>query len=349
MLPKPENPPQPERSLRPGLLKFSGALLMDLLAFGAALSGRLPGILQLIALLIHAGACGLCALALHQMMPPSQQNPRRAALLFLFVVTFFLPVFGGLGMLGGIIAEYFYPKPKPQLWMSVPIPGLPHQPPAIAANTEYGDGALSAMLRYCPDPERRLSAVLTARRLRDANDTEVLQLALTDRVDDVRLLAYSVLDHKDQAFNERLKTLLRQLQTAPVEQQSQLRKRLAQTHFEMIHLGLARGEVQSYLLDQARKHIDAALQLEAKDCESLFLLGIIAVRQGEFETAEKAFLKAQVLGMALEKVLPYLAEVAFRQKRFATVTHYMRAINSFYFHTQPLLSGIAAHWLPEEP
>ena len=50
------------------------------------------------------------------------------------------------------------------------------------------------MLRYGPNQERRWSAVLAVRHLRDANDTEVLRLALTDAVDDVRLLAYSILD-----------------------------------------------------------------------------------------------------------------------------------------------------------
>jgi hypothetical protein len=59
-------------------------------------------------------------------------------------------------------------------------------------------------------------------------------------------------------------------------------------------------------------------------------------------------MKAQVLGMALEKVLPYLAELAFRQHRFTMVTHFLRALDPLYFRTQPQLSGIAAHWLPEE-
>ena len=74
----------------------------------------------------------------------------------------------------------------------------------------------------------------------------------------------------------------------------------------------------------------------------------IALRQGELAVAEKAFLKAQVLGMALEKVLPYLAELAFRQRNFTMITHYLRAIDPIYFRTSPRLSGIAAHWLPEE-
>src|SRR5262249_17249380 len=147
----------------------------------------------------------------------------------------------------------------------------------------------------------RLAAVLAARHLRDPNEVEVLRLALTDSVDDVRLLAYSILDRKEQAFNIRLKSFLSQLESTPPHQKEQLaklHKRLAQTHFEMIHLGLARGEVRIYLLAEARRHIDAALKAVPDDCEGLFLLGRIVLRQEEtsIKEAETAFRKAQELG-----------------------------------------------------
>ena len=206
------------------------------------------------------------------------------------------------------------------------------------------------MLRYCPSPERRLSAVLAVRHLRDEHDAEVLRLALTDTVDDVRLLAYSILDRKEQSFNLRLKSLLDQLPGATADDgvRNRLEKRLAQTHLDMIELGLCRGEVLLYMLLEARKHVDVAMALAPDDRESLFLLGSIALRQNDLLTAEGAFLKAQVMGMSIEKVLPNLAELAFRQQRFSMVTHYLRAIDPICFRAQPRLSGIATHWLKEE-
>jgi hypothetical protein len=358
MAPKSELSPQSgsaERSpaqVRRGLKCCSGALLLELLLFALALSGRLGLWGALGCLLLHILACGVASVGLHSLMPPSQQQQRAAGLLFLFAITLFMPLFGTLGMLGGLLAELYYPHrpPPPPPWHSIAIPELPLQPSSVGARPEYGDGALSAMLRYCPNPERRLAAVMAVRHLRDRNDAEVLRLALTDSVDDVRLLAYSILDRKEQAFNTRIKSLLGQLQAAGADagQRVKLEKRLAQTHFEIIELGLCRGELQEYLLKEARTHIDAALAVEPEDRESLFLFGRIVHRQGQDVIAEQAFLRAQVLGMSIEKVLPYLAEIAFRQQRFAMVTHYLRAIAPVYFRAQPLLSGVAAHWLPEE-
>ena len=337
--------------IRKGLLRCGGAGVLELAAFAAALSGRLDWMSAVPVVVIHGFACVLTAVALHGMMPPSQQRPRFAGLLFLFAITFFMPPFGMFGMLGGLIAELYLPNRPPPAspWISVEFPELPHQPSMIAAQPEYGDGALSAMLRYCPSPERRLAAVLAVRHLRDHNDTEVLRLALTDPVDDVRLLAYSILDRKEQSFSVMHKSFLNQLSTTrDPAKRAKLQKRIAQTHLEMIKLGLAQGEVQSFLLAEGRRHVDAALQVAPDDRESLFLLGIIALRQDDLSTAEKAFLRAQVLGMALEKVLPYLAELAFRQQRFSMVAHYLRAIDPLYFHTQPLLGSVAAQWLEEK-
>jgi hypothetical protein len=352
MAPNPIVTPAPRR-IGGGLRLCLLAIFFELLLFAAVLSGRLGIAGGVATLLFHGLGSVLAAYGLHAMMTPSQQVPRRGGLLFLFALSFFMPLFGVVGMLGGLLAERYVPSrvAPPPPWQVIEAPELPIQPSTSAGRPDYGDGALSAMLRYCPSPERRLAAVLAVRHLRDANDAEVLRLALTDVVDDVRLLAYSILDRKEQGFNSRLKVLLGQLPAAAGDDArlAKLEKRLAQTHFELVELGLCRGEVLDYFLSQARSHVEAALQIEADDRECLFLLGRIALRQAQLPLAEQAFLKAQVLGMSLEKVLPHLAELAFRQQRYSMVTYYLRAIDPVCFRAQPQLSGVAAHWLPEEP
>jgi hypothetical protein len=333
-----------------GLLLELLVFLMPVLAVQAGTGAWATGL----GLLFHASGCFLMARGLYALMPPIQQTVPRLGPLFLFTMMFFIPLLGFIGLVGSVLFELHHPrKPEPPSpWLHVPIPELPNRPSLVSARPAYGDGALSAMLRYCPDPERRLAAVLAVRHLRDANDAKVLRLALTDAVDDVRLLSYSILDRKEQAFNARLKSLADELRGAKVDADSQrcatLEKRLAQTHFEMIELGLCQGEVQNYMLTEAHRHVEAALQIDPDDRESLFLLGSIALRQDDLDVAEGAFLKAQVKGMSLENVLPHLAELAFRQKRFAMVTNYLRAIEPIYFRAQPRLSGVALHWLKEE-
>ena len=344
-----ESQPKPPRSVRHGLCLCLAALAIEVVVLGAALAYSGPG--TGIVLILHVGGCAVAAHGLHALMPPSQQSQRRPGLVFLFALTFFMPLLGTLGMLGALLAERYIPSRPPVVsaWQSVAMPELPHQAAVRSARLEYGDGALSALLRYCPNPERRLSAVLAVRHLRDVKDTEVLRLALTDTADDVRLLAYSILDRREQAFNIRLKALLAQLaaQTCDLPARTLLEKRLAQTQFEMIELGLCRGEVLDFMLKEARGHISTALHSEANDRESLFLLGCIALQQSDLATAEQAFVHAQTMGMSQEAVLPRLAEIAFRQRRFVRVTQYLQAIDPICLRAQPQLSGIAAHWILE--
>lgn len=311
----------------------------------------------LLLLCVHVLSCVLFACSFLGLLPKEQRPPRFYGGLFLVGTNFFIPVLGALGMLGGLLARRHSVVPKSGLepaYTTVQIPDLPSQPPSFSDRPAYDDGALSAMLRYCHSPERRMTAVLAVRRLRDRHDVEVLRLALHDAVDDVRLLAYAILDRKEQSFNVRQRLLANQLDRAlaqPTRQPGQiasLRKRLSQAHLERIQLGLAQGEVQNFLLDEARKHISAALVDTPEDCESLHLLGQLALLQGDLDSAEQALLAAQRLGMAAESVLPVLAEVAFRKRHFEAMAKYLRAIDGFYFLTQPLLRSIAAHWLPEE-
>src|SRR6185295_6474185 len=92
-------------AIRKGLLLICGSLLLELLACAAALSDRLHTGGAIIALLLHAVVSAFAARGLHLMVPPSQQSPRQAGLMFLFAITFCMPLFGALGMLGGLLAE----------------------------------------------------------------------------------------------------------------------------------------------------------------------------------------------------------------------------------------------------
>lgn len=109
----PDLSPQSPPTLPQGLLLCALALPLDLLAFAIILSGHRHRPSALVLLVLHALASALAARGLHGMMPLSQQTPRREGLLFLFAVPFFLPLFGMLGLLGGVLATIYYPNQPP--------------------------------------------------------------------------------------------------------------------------------------------------------------------------------------------------------------------------------------------
>ena len=128
-------PPPQARGPRPsGLMLYGFGLLLDVLAFAAALMQRLHAGTAVVIIFMHIAACAITATALHGMMPRSQQIGRRAGLLFLFSLNFFMPLFGALGMFGGLLAEHYYPSrpPPPSPWLTVDLPEVNKESLAIA-------------------------------------------------------------------------------------------------------------------------------------------------------------------------------------------------------------------------
>jgi tetratricopeptide (TPR) repeat protein len=195
---------------------------------------------------------------------------------------------------------------------------------------------LAGVLQRSPDPDKRLSAVLATLRLQNKDAIALLRLALRDSEDDVRLLAYALLDRKEQAISERIMFSLGQLQNAPSDKEHfKLHQAIAYDCWELIYSGLAQGEVSTYWLDTACKHAEAALKLNPYHAGLRFLYGIILLRQAKLDKARTAFIRAEKLGIASNKVAPYLAEISFLKKRFCEVRHHLVSNDSAAFQ-QPL-------------
>lgn len=201
------------------------------------------------------------------------------------------------------------------------------------------------MLRNAADPGKRLQAVMATRQMSDAAAIPILRLALKDPDDDVRLLAYAMLSGKEETINARIKQQLSHLDTEqdPL-MQFQLHQRIATDYWEIAYLGLAEGEVLAHALQTARRHAGRALEKQPDGAGSYFLLGRILLRQGHVEQAHTAFVRARELGLPEVELLPYLAEIAFKQRRFHDVRALLGGLDPLA-RTHPALSGVADYWL----
>ncbi|MFO6383442.1 HEAT repeat domain-containing protein, partial [Pseudomonas aeruginosa] len=81
---------------------------------------------------------------------------------------------------------------------------LPFRPKEKRLDMMFSDGGLQDVLRHAPDPNQRLTAIFATRRMPGKEAIPILKLALRDPADDVRLLAYSMLDQKESRINQRI-------------------------------------------------------------------------------------------------------------------------------------------------
>ncbi|WP_460132200.1 HEAT repeat domain-containing protein [Pseudomonas sp. S1_E04] len=295
---------------------FSGALVLEA-GSGASLWLDAPQLQQLLVFtLSHGLACLMLCAAVWLLLPARYRAPLPWSPLFIFSLAFFVPVIGTLGVIASIFPALYLPRKRDQQgWQAVGIPSLPFRAKAQTRTPIFADGGLQDVLRHAPDPDQRLAALLATRRMPGKEAVPILKLALGDPSDDVRLLAYSMLDKQESDINLHIQMCLEQLAGTSPRTAGPVHSMLARWYWELAYLGLAQGSVLEHVLNQASEHAEQGLA--AGESGELFLLaGRIALQRGENERAEELLHKAQENGLGAAQLLPFHAELAFEAGRY---------------------------------
>lgn len=295
---------------------FSGAFFLEVGSW-ASFWLAAPELQQLLAFLLSHGLASvmLCA-AVWLLLPARYRVPLPWSPLFIFSLAFFVPVIGAIGVVAAIFPALYLPRKRDQqAWKAVGIPDLPYRAQLQVYSPTFAGGGLQDVLRHAPDPDQRLAALLATRRMPGKEAVPILKLALGDPSDDVRLLAYSMLDKQESDINLRIQIALGQLNGANTRAAGALHGTLARWYWELAYLGLAQGSVLDHVLDQARLHAEQGVS--AGEGGELFLLaGRIALVQGDIERAEVLLGQAQASGLGTAQLVPFRAELAFEAGRY---------------------------------
>lgn len=286
----------------------------------AGLVSPLSGEAQLLAYLTgHAIACALLSLVILRLLPKRYQGSPRRAAVFLFSLQFAIPFIGSIGVALGVLLALYLPRSAREVpWEEIAIPELPYKPIDMSLQMVYSQGGLRQILREAGDPDMRLKALLATRQMQDREAIQILREALKDKVDDVRLLAYSMLEQKEKTLTHTANRLQQALVHATEEQTMRLQRRLAQIWWEMGYLGLAQGGLRTHYLTNA-KDILQRLVARRPQHNDWRLLGRAELELGHLDAAREAFQAAIDSGAPEDLIRPYLAEVAFLERDFDQV------------------------------
>jgi Flp pilus assembly protein TadD len=266
----------------------------------------------------HAAASALAASLLLPMLPAAQRSRPLAVFLFFFAFCFFVPVLGVAGMLGAVVIGRLIPlqaRAERFELHSAPV----YDPRSEEVASVRSKGAVRLQLSNTAAPtETRLRALLAVQSLPARIANPVVREILSDPSDDLRLVAYGILDAREKSINARIHAATQRLERGglPAGEQASVEKQLAELYWELIYQGLVQGDLRAHAAAEARAHLSRALALEQDDPALWSLDGRLAAADGDFERAQASFEKAAALGLPQARVLPYLAEVAFRRRRF---------------------------------
>lgn len=321
------------------LFGATGLLVELLAAYALYVGAPWPAVIG------HGVSTVLAAAAVTLAPPPGyRQRPLTTAPLACGM-TLFLPVLG-IALMAGLAVMMRFPRPAERVgWQSTDIPELPVQPVMVSGQPSYGEGGLMDVLRHASRDEKRLNAIMAVRQLPRREAVPILQLALRDRSDDVRLFAYSMLDRFEGEINEQINEQRRWLKG--LGRHLRVHARLAALYWELAYLGLAQGGVRKHVLGEAREHAERRLAA-GEDAATRFLLGRVLLALDELDDADHNLRNAVYAGLDPAEVAPYRAEIAFRRRRFDEVPRLLDQVADGG-RREPVLAQVVALWCGVRP
>ena len=308
----------------------------------------------LAAVLSHSVSSYFLARGFWQLLPRRYKLPARRSLSFLVAFIWILPVLGALGILWSITSALQRPRSRSSHNVKiVALPELPFSPPVIFPTPPYSQGALRQIVHFAGRPLKRLKAVMATRHMAPREAMTIWSKATSDPVDDVRLLAYAMRDSSEKNLTNHILALTEGLPDAPVRMRNACHKAIAALCWELVYHRLVQGAVKQHWLQTARRHMEAVLAEAVlaspgdessaggstvpdvadkagasvmSDADSWLLYGRILLESGDLALAGEAFANARAGGTDEQKILPWLAEIAFSERRFPEVKVYLSAL-----------------------
>lgn len=278
-----------------------------------------------------------------KIMMPNQKNVQLVAFLFFFIIIFYLPMLGMIGLILAIpfVVCRFSKMEKPIFPMVInKIREFPSE-----AKDQYEQPTnlnnLTSLYRS-KNYQRRLQAVYATLKLKDQDAIPLLYSALSDPVDDIRLLAYALLDRKENNLSMRIKKNKQAFELTKTSINKKLCLKIANDYWELVRLGLIQGEARNYILNMACHYIELGLKHNANDLELCFLYAQILLKLKNYQQAYEQFKNAENLGIDHKRLQIYYAEIAFYSHQYSKVKQLMNAIDSPAVY--PQLSAVTQFW-----
>lgn len=188
----------------------------------------------------------------------------------------------------------------------------------------------------------RVTALVAMQTMHVRAESPILHALLNDPADDIRLLAYGMLDKCEKRVTRQIAIERAKLaRPLPDDERYRIDKILSELYSELVYARLVEGDVYRNAIEQADAHASRALRAHPHDGALWRLRGRLAFESGRLDDAEAMLTKAIDCGFPRLRVLPYLAEIAYLRRDYAAVHRYLDDLPQVPPH---LLAQVAAYW-----
>ena len=318
-------------------------LLIELFAVWVFVAGWHEPVGLITILFVQLIGCAVLIVGVYLALPPNYRRPVGGGFAFLATATVFAPALGALGLVLGMLPGlYFAYREKPKEWDTLAIPDLPFQPVTVNPNDVFMRDGLASVLMHFDDRNRRQQAILACRHLPRRDAVPILRSGLSDSADEVRLLAYAMLNSIERDLESQLNTV-RDAILADGDEDGELHEERAMLFWEFSYLQLAKGSVEELMLTKARDAIDTAIEAQAT-AQRWLLRARICLELGHYDDAESALRHSERLGLSADDAAPRWAELAFCRRDYQDVAPALKRMSPRAANN-PVMRPVMEYWL----
>jgi len=292
---------------------------------------------------IHAIASAAVALLGQRMLPSQLTRTARVDWLYLFTIVFCIPLLGFFGVMVGLFIAPLLPKPRREAALhTLGLPQLdPHEHHDPARFRQAG---LRHFLRNTRAPtDLRLKALVALQHAPVQFASPVLHDMLADASEDLRLLAYGMLESREKRLNAEIREARQASLSATGATRHAAERQLSALYWELIYQGLVHGDLRRHAAEESLRFLEQALQAEqGADAGPHLLRGRLLQELGRNDEAEGAYRQSVEQGLPAPRVLPYLAELAFARRDFDEVIRLLGELRAY--PDQPRLQPLLRLW-----
>ena len=320
------------------------ALLLEISALNTILAKGSSDWLLFTFLLQHAVASLLLAVSGWYFFPAKFRQPRLPIILLLFNFSFFIPLLGLAGILFAVLISGFRRRAKilhPFASLVMPEFVLSLRETEI----KFSQGGIKSRLAHSATPTpQRLQSLLALQGIPARVSSPLLQDMLGDSSDDIRLVAYGLLDSREKKITAQIHQEIVNLRTAESKEMRLVGYRhLAELYWEMVYAGLAQGDLRTHALNQSLINANFALELDKQDTGLLFLKGRILLESKKYEESKQILEFAMTLGLPESRALPYIVEIAFYRRDYSSVQQLLTRLS--VYQLTPIMKNAIQFWV----
>jgi len=191
------------------------------------------------------------------------------------------------------------------------------------------------------DRDARRAAILALRVVEPKKALPLLQKAIQDSDEQVRLLAQTLFSQIIANLESEVKTLEAEIAKEPHWNKQLL---LAEQYHELVYLGLASDETEVIYLNRAIELLEEAQTVVPDNTTIRFLLLKCMLRVGQYEKAKRRIQHLESLGWRTEITAPWLAEIYFMERDYKSLLNVLAQM-SRSDATASVLRGPIDFWM----